>query len=34
VVRWLRGDGMLTLTLALAITYLLAIVVARLFGLP
>jgi hypothetical protein len=33
-VRWLSGDGMLTLALAIAITYLIAVVVARLFGLP
>ena len=32
--RWLRGDGMLTLALAIAITYLITIVVARLVGLP
>ena len=32
-VRWLRGDGMLTLALAIAITYLITIVVARLVGL-
>ena len=34
LVRRLRGDGMLTLALAIAITYLIAIVASRLFGLP